>query len=237
MPVFVKALSKTVALLVDGTIDNIKAQVYDKEGTPPHQQRLTHAGKQLKDSHGLSNYVMIQNDVTLELVLRLHGGSRSRPSRATGAASARVQAPVAAVPVPAPVRAVTTHGLVQQALQAGRASIPGIPWRWVASASVVQDNQDDHRATIEVAIPPLHYPTSSLPCGRVAAQVAFTGNVATRAGITPSVVTSLTETDHTYRLSFDCQVSDNTRFHVASEEVVLTHATKRRKVSVTVSSA
>lgn len=63
----------TVNINPDSYIEDLKNKICDIDGTPPDEQRLVFAGRQLDDGNRLSEY-SISNESLIHLVLRLRGG-------------------------------------------------------------------------------------------------------------------------------------------------------------------
>ncbi|KAG8859050.1 hypothetical protein FRB96_004620 [Tulasnella sp. 330] len=73
---FIKALTRRTIILkpdIADTIESVKLKIQDKEGTPPNQQRLVYAGKQLDARKTLAE-CGVTNESYIHLVLSWRGG-------------------------------------------------------------------------------------------------------------------------------------------------------------------
>ena len=73
--IFCKTLTgETIILAVRSTttVTALKSLVEAREGVPPDEQRLIHAGRQLEDGKTLADYKVLR-DSTVHLVKRLRG--------------------------------------------------------------------------------------------------------------------------------------------------------------------
>ena len=78
----------TLEVRPSDSIAQVKAQIQDKEGIPPHQQRLIFGCKPLEDGFTIDDYG-VRHDDTLRQRLRMLGSGQAggRPSRAAAQAS------------------------------------------------------------------------------------------------------------------------------------------------------
>ncbi|KAI3425029.1 hypothetical protein D9Q98_008407 [Chlorella vulgaris] len=87
MQIFLRALTGDIITLdVESSdrVESIRARVQDREGIPPSEQRLIFAGRQLQDGLTLADY-SVQQESTLQLLLRLRGGKGGFGSLLRGA--------------------------------------------------------------------------------------------------------------------------------------------------------
>ena len=73
MQIFVKTyVGKTITLEVEpsDTIEEVKTKIQARNGIPPHEQRLTFAGKQLEDGKTLSDYNVQKEDLIYLIIQR-----------------------------------------------------------------------------------------------------------------------------------------------------------------------
>ncbi|KAL4853946.1 Ubiquitin-60S ribosomal protein L40 [Chlorella vulgaris] len=87
MQIFLRVLSGDIITLdaeSSDRVESIRARVQDREGIPPNEQRLICAGRQLEDGLTLADY-SIQEESTLQLLLRLRGGKGGFGSLLRGA--------------------------------------------------------------------------------------------------------------------------------------------------------
>jgi hypothetical protein len=75
-PVLVKSMTgknTTVDIHNQMTIEELKLEIENLDGIPPHQQRLVFNGKEMQDTNKVESYHLKSNDM-IHIVLRLRGG-------------------------------------------------------------------------------------------------------------------------------------------------------------------